>query len=211
MYEAYEWYIGSKQWQEKRFQRMQIDNHKCVLCGSRYNLQVHHVDYGNLGIEDLAEDLVTLCRNCHKRIHEFKDTPLQERIERKLKTAASKSLRRYVERLTVNFCREYWHTDIANGGEHNLCKCDTLRILLPEYYQRYGIVRVYPELALAMKIISAYRHNKILEMAEQGIGISDICKTGLPYTAVKKVLKNPLQAENGIEKIRQMIKAIEED
>lgn len=45
--------------------------YKCEVCGSAYNLCVHHTTYENLCREDKhSEDLVVVCRNCHANIHE---------------------------------------------------------------------------------------------------------------------------------------------
>ncbi len=44
---------------------------KCEKCGARENLQVHHVQYKNslLPWEYTCNDVVVLCRNCHKKIY----------------------------------------------------------------------------------------------------------------------------------------------
>ena len=42
------------------------DNKRCVICGSNFNLQLHHCfvnrSHGGLGVK---ENLVTLCCQCH--------------------------------------------------------------------------------------------------------------------------------------------------
>jgi len=42
------------------------DNHRCIVCGSNFNLQLHHCfvnrSHGGLGVK---ENLVTLCCQCH--------------------------------------------------------------------------------------------------------------------------------------------------
>ena len=55
-------------WQEKRLQRLRIDNFKCCRCGTPHNIQVHHLSYENLGNEDVHNDLITLCDGCHESI-----------------------------------------------------------------------------------------------------------------------------------------------
>lgn len=74
--EYYKRYIRSPDWQRKKQERYEIDNHKCVMCGRyasncRYGLQVHHISYRNLGHEDPYTDLVTLCPRCHRWIHNY--------------------------------------------------------------------------------------------------------------------------------------------
>ena len=52
------------------------DNHKCVICGSIENLEVHHIKmFSQFPEERLNIDNgVTLCRRCHMRVHKEKDS-----------------------------------------------------------------------------------------------------------------------------------------
>lgn len=76
--EFYEKYMRSEEWQAKRSQRILIDGDKCVMCQrpaerTKTGLQVHHINYRNLGNEDVWQDLVTLCPSCHRKIHRYYD------------------------------------------------------------------------------------------------------------------------------------------
>lgn len=55
------------------------DGNRCVKCGSDRRLHVHHLNYQHHGDElHHLEDLICVCRNCHKEIHgdrTHKDTP----------------------------------------------------------------------------------------------------------------------------------------
>lgn len=62
----------SKEWQDKRSERLKIDNYTCQRCGSKRNLQVHHLTYANFGHEDVHNDLITMCKNCHEDIEREK-------------------------------------------------------------------------------------------------------------------------------------------
>lgn len=67
----YQEYMLSDAWRDKREERLRIDGHKCRTCGcsaSFYPLHVHHVTYERLGHEDVANDLITLCADCHHAI-----------------------------------------------------------------------------------------------------------------------------------------------
>ena len=47
--------------------------YECVICGSKNILNVHHTTYKNHGDEIThVEDLITVCRECHKAIHGIK-------------------------------------------------------------------------------------------------------------------------------------------
>jgi len=62
-------YMNSPEWQSKRQLVLARDNHQCVVCGSTHNLNIHHIDYSNLGDEHLSE-LTVLCQLCHSSLHE---------------------------------------------------------------------------------------------------------------------------------------------
>lgn len=62
-------YLKSPAWHQKRQQTLQRDNYACIECGCHTNLNVHHIRYTNIFNEPLA-DLLTLCSDCHKTLHD---------------------------------------------------------------------------------------------------------------------------------------------
>jgi hypothetical protein len=66
---AYEDYLKTPEWAEKREQALERDGHRCRLCNSKEPLHVHHRTYARRGFEDL-EDLTTLCKFCHEHFHQ---------------------------------------------------------------------------------------------------------------------------------------------
>ena len=62
-------YIKSDKWKTKRLECLKRDNYQCQKCGTAINLVIHHSTYDRLGNEDMG-DLVTLCKDCHKKVHE---------------------------------------------------------------------------------------------------------------------------------------------
>ena len=65
----YQEYLQTKHWRNKRYEALKRANHKCQLCGSKENLQVHHNTYDNRGNEK-DEDLIVLCEICHAKFHD---------------------------------------------------------------------------------------------------------------------------------------------
>ena len=65
----YEAYLHSSEWQELREQAMKRDGWQCRMCGTGKNLRVHHVNYEHVGTEQELEDLLTLCDDCHQKVH----------------------------------------------------------------------------------------------------------------------------------------------
>ena len=63
-------YLLSDEWKERAKQRRAIDGFKCAICGKKGCLSVHHISYANIGNENVETDLVTLCEECHKSLHE---------------------------------------------------------------------------------------------------------------------------------------------
>lgn len=68
---GYKEYLQSKHWALLRKKYIK-SNTVCASCGSKDNLQLHHVSYKNLGNE-FSADFLVLCDKCHKNIHKMKD------------------------------------------------------------------------------------------------------------------------------------------
>lgn len=65
---AYQAYLGSSVWKQKRKACLHRDRHRCRNCGTTENLQIHHIKYSKWGTEKL-KDLITLCSKCHFTFH----------------------------------------------------------------------------------------------------------------------------------------------
>lgn len=62
-------YYNTTHWRNIRQQRLELDGYRCCHCRSTEGLHVHHWAY-DIFEEDI-EDIVTLCSNCHERIHAY--------------------------------------------------------------------------------------------------------------------------------------------
>ena len=78
--EKYARYLEMSQWIKKREKIKARDEHRCQLCGSVNNLQVHHTKYNT---EELTppwaypdKTLITVCKCCHEKIHSDPNHPL---------------------------------------------------------------------------------------------------------------------------------------
>jgi 5-methylcytosine-specific restriction endonuclease McrA len=77
--EAYDNYLLSEAWQNKRLIILERDNYKCVHCGAEEYLNVHHLTYKHFK-KERNEELVTLCKTCHSTLHSiYKSLPLEKR------------------------------------------------------------------------------------------------------------------------------------
>jgi len=76
-------YIRSEQWQRvrRKFYSSKMYKHflgeskwNCYCCGrGDVSLDLHHRTYKRLGKEKISNDLVPVCRSCHKEIHDLID------------------------------------------------------------------------------------------------------------------------------------------
>lgn len=58
---------------ESLYEKEIVCKANCAVCGKESSMvQLHHVSYKHLGDEQ-PSDLVVLCPECHKRVHENKD------------------------------------------------------------------------------------------------------------------------------------------
>lgn len=63
----YREYLSSPAWLEKK-ERLISAAGKCQLCGGKKSLLVHHNSYANI-FNEPDEDLIVLCRSCHRLFH----------------------------------------------------------------------------------------------------------------------------------------------
>lgn len=66
-YDSYKDYLKSSHWKDVRKRALENAKYRCALCPSNLNLEVHHKNYNRLGGE-WDEDVVVLCRRCHKAL-----------------------------------------------------------------------------------------------------------------------------------------------
>ena len=69
---SYQDYINSWMWKDKRDLVLRLRGYECERCGSKKHLNVHHLTYETIGNEG-DEDMIVLCRNCHKKEHGIED------------------------------------------------------------------------------------------------------------------------------------------
>ena len=65
-------YLKSDDWRRRRKELIEEAGGLCSDCGLK-GTQLHHLNYNNLGAEELEVDVVLLCDDCHKERHNNKD------------------------------------------------------------------------------------------------------------------------------------------
>jgi 5-methylcytosine-specific restriction endonuclease McrA len=66
--QTYESYLESDAWRAKRAQALARDEGLCQSCRMSLATQVHHLTYAHLG-DELLFELISVCNDCHARIH----------------------------------------------------------------------------------------------------------------------------------------------
>ena len=182
----YDKYLRSPEWQDKRQQRLALDNHRCVFCKSTENLNIHHRTYANLGHEDILHDLVTLCEKCHKELHEkIKETREQEQESRKL------DFEKYLLHLN-DFCELHKNLDYAMGGNVDFLNNDVIREYVQKWLNDRGIEPPGGYIERVKTYFIKLRHETIDELLaeEPGLTIYEIhVITNFNYNFIAKYLK----------------------
>ena len=66
-------FLSSIYWKIVRDYILWKNHYRCVLCKNKEQLNVHHRDYENHGLEHLyLDDLIVLCQKCHSDYHKIK-------------------------------------------------------------------------------------------------------------------------------------------
>lgn len=78
--------LNTEEWRNKRLKIIKRDNCRCVYCGNRFNLHVHHKYYSAYPNGVLVDPwnypddaLITLCSYCHQRVHTRKKIKVYHR------------------------------------------------------------------------------------------------------------------------------------
>ncbi len=61
--------LDSTSYGELQRQVLERDGWRCQVCGSMQHLQVHHQKFRSQSGGDEEQNLITLCAECHARIH----------------------------------------------------------------------------------------------------------------------------------------------
>jgi len=62
--------LDSHSYDNLRQQVLQRDGWRCQSCGAMSNLEVHHQQFRSQSGEDSELNLITLCNDCHARLHD---------------------------------------------------------------------------------------------------------------------------------------------
>lgn len=72
-------YLLTRTWQDTRQIALQWYGFKCQHCDNDKRLHIHHETYERLG-EELMDDLIVLCKDCHAEYHDELSTNIEQFI-----------------------------------------------------------------------------------------------------------------------------------
>lgn len=198
--ENYVRYLQSDAWKKIRAIRLKIDRNKCAVCGRPFDLQVHHLTYEHIFMEDPFTDLVTLCKQHHEHLESMRDSPLFEIANDRVRIRQEYNNRAYTKRLAHQFCIEHANEDRSRGGSKDYCKTDVVQAELFPYLARHHSPERH-----GTSIVTEYFRNRryeiILDMMRRGYPQFEIYKRTLfNRNMISKVFKDPEQAERLLEK-----------
>lgn len=149
----YEAYLMSDQFDKIRQSVLSRDNHKCVVCGSQDNLQVHHLTYENIYKEDIG-DLITLCGSCHSIYHAidnrrkaveeyYSKIKIQGINDFEARAQEWKEQREKEDResilITKEIKEEYLKMDYCKNGDLDMCAWDVLNTIIDKKCKEHDI------------------------------------------------------------------------
>jgi hypothetical protein len=123
------------EWKELRKTILKRDGYKCVECDFTKNLTVHHITPKNIGGEDDAENLVTLCLWCHEKKHGRKifDEDEEFKTKKAPNSGGSEKLRKINSALRSGGSIDIKYLDQAGNTTHREVK--PIRI-----FEEYGLL-----------------------------------------------------------------------
>ena len=82
-FQAYNEYLASERWREKRRAVIERESNLCQGCKKRGIENVHHLTYDNVG-DELLYQLVGLCYPCHEKVHQKTELNTNREIDDEL-------------------------------------------------------------------------------------------------------------------------------
>src|SRR5215472_2253818 len=61
--------LSGRAYRNLRRSVLERDSWRCQSCGTMEHLEVHHIEFRSRSGDDVETNLITLCRECHKRAH----------------------------------------------------------------------------------------------------------------------------------------------
>lgn len=73
-YTSYSEYLSSQEWKEIKAKVHSRNKRKwkfCNICGTNWDLELHHSSYKVIGNPNPGNTVKLLCRGCHQEVHDY--------------------------------------------------------------------------------------------------------------------------------------------
>ena len=111
----YHKYLLSKEWAALKEKALQQNGGLCCLCKKEGLLEVHHKTYENL-FKEKDEDLICVCRDCHRELHGLGSRQKTAIIDKKMILEVLSIKTKY--KLKTKSLREVYYTLICHSEKH---------------------------------------------------------------------------------------------
>lgn len=183
---AYALYLETPEFNALRQKIFDRDGHKCIVCGSTENIQVHHLTYRNVdysapGSEN-DRDLITLCRNCHaiyhnvnKRREYVENTYKCEEMRERREDWAQEEKRRNElnDIITREIQEEYLDKDYCRNGDLDMCNWQVLNAVIDSKCKKHGL-NYYSHKTELRNWFCYRRYALLLRCLDKGIPLHDV-------------------------------------
>lgn len=191
----YNLYLESDKWKQIRRKILERDGYKCRICGTNYNLRIHHLTYKRLYNEN-EEDLITVCESCHKAYHELdrmselineqdraEAAQQNDMWERSIRERREQERQKQdaVERLIwKRFVEMYNSHDYTSGGKFDLCDWAVLNNVREKITKDIDPAFRWWVGTQALRNYVVFRRcEKLLEYMNEGLTADDVEKSTL--------------------------------
>lgn len=156
----YEDFLNTKFWKDQSLRVKARDGFSCRLCGQCKNIEAHHTSYKNNLFDVPDEDIITLCRSCHKELHDKK-------VDKQA-----------VIRVTDDFIRTYQNKDFSKGGIYNLTRVETVKHFIEEYREQCTLenVGIRIEIIKVRESFSDFQTAYIQRLKNKGYSLAQVEK-----------------------------------
>lgn len=142
---SYQDFLNSREWKTQRARILRRDAHTCQICGRNDGImQAHHIVYERPIDETRDRCLITLCNECHKRVH---------KVQALMNTFADKDL--HDLKMTWGKRMGQIINDVFTEGVNGKKKTKAIRIIRDTFYEQRNLHwRIMPDFTTLQKEVN---------------------------------------------------------
>ena len=141
-------YLETPEWRAQRNRVLTRDSHTCQICGkSDGEMNVHHICYIHPLSEMNDRDLITLCRDCHQKVH-----AVQERMNGYAEDEMKQLKKTWAQKMAEEVNK------VFPSGIFGTRKSTAISVIRRTFYdQRNSLWAIMPDFSTLQKLITTRR------------------------------------------------------